>query len=84
MQQTNKNQYGAIVEIDIRKYFNTIPHAALDEILKKKITDKRFLTLLKALIKAPIMQGDDVIANDLGCPQGSIYHPLLLTFICTM
>lgn len=77
MQQTNKNQYGAIVEIDIRKYFNTIPHAALDEILKKKISDKRFLALLRALIKAPTMQANDVIANDLGCPQGSILSPVL-------
>ena len=51
MQQTNKNQHGAIVEIDIRKYFNTIPHAALDEILKKKIIDKRFLTLIKSADK---------------------------------
>lgn len=77
MQQTNKNQNGSIVEIDISKYFNTIPHAALEEILKRKIIDKGFLKLLRALIKAPIMTENKITANDIGCPQGSILSPVL-------
>ena len=51
--------------------------SAVHAILKKKITDKRFLALLRALIKAPTMQGDDVIANALACTQGSILSPIL-------
>src|SRR5690606_17396309 len=77
MQQANKNQNGTVVEIDISKYFNTIPHAVLEEILAKKITDKRFLNLLKALIKAPTLVGNNVTPNDIGCPQGSMLSPIL-------
>jgi len=77
MQQTNRNKNGAIVEIDISKYFNTIPHAILDEILKHKIIDKGFLKLLRALIKAPMMIENKIIANEIGCPQGSILSPVL-------
>lgn len=77
MQQANKNRHGAVVEIDISQYFNTIPHAVLEDILMKKISDKRFLTLLKALIKAPIQVGSDVIPNNIGCPQGSMLSPIL-------
>ncbi len=42
-EEIGKNQNGSIVEIDISKYFNTIPHAALEEILQRKIIDKGFL-----------------------------------------
>jgi RNA-directed DNA polymerase len=77
MQQANKNQNGTVVEIDISKYFNTIPHAVLEEILAKKVIDKRFLNLLKALIKAPTLAGSNVVSNEIGCPQGSMLSPIL-------
>jgi RNA-directed DNA polymerase len=68
---------GAVVEIDIRKYFNTIPHAALHECLRKKISDQRFLKLIDVLIKSPLMEGDTEVENGCGCPQGSIISPIL-------
>lgn len=77
------NQYnwrlwdGAIVEIDIRKYFNTIPHEALNECLRKKISDKRFLRLINTLMKAPTLEGEERVPNRIGCPQGSIISPIL-------
>jgi group II intron reverse transcriptase/maturase len=68
---------GAIVEIDLEKYFNTIPHSVLMECLGKKISDSRFLRLIKVLIEAPIKQGDTTETNKIGCPQGSIISPVL-------
>ncbi|WP_268904658.1 reverse transcriptase domain-containing protein, partial [Candidatus Regiella insecticola] len=52
-QQTFRNWSGAIVEIDIRKYFNTIPHPELMELLRRKIAVRRFLRLIEVLITAP-------------------------------
>jgi group II intron reverse transcriptase/maturase len=77
------NQYnwrlwdGAIVEIDIRKYFNTIPHRALNECLQRRISDKRFLKLINTLMKAPTWDGNRGVINKIGCPQGSIISPIL-------
>jgi RNA-directed DNA polymerase len=68
---------GAVVEIDICKYFNTIPHKNLKEILQKKISDKRFLRLLVRLITAPTRTKEAIKANIVGCPQGSIISPIL-------
>ena len=68
---------GAIVEIDIRQYFNTIPHPVLMKLLQEKISDKRFLRLVEILITAPIRQGKHDIINACGCPQGSIVSPIL-------
>lgn len=68
---------GAIVEIDLRKCFNTIPHEKLLNCLKKRITDRRFLGLIRCLLKAPILEGKMVNSNEIGCPQGSVLSPLL-------
>ena len=73
-----KNWNGAIIEIDIRKYFNTIPHEALKQILSNKISDSRFMKLIDVLITAPILEkGQAISKNTQGCPQGSIVSPVL-------
>lgn len=68
---------GAVVEIDIRKYFNTIPHKELRKMLGKKISDDRFLRLIDKLVTAPIIKEGKTIENTEGCPQGSILSPIL-------
>lgn len=77
MNHTFEMKNGAIVEIDIRRYFNSIPHETLLALLSKRIMDKRFLKLLKTLIKSPILEGKEIIPNNMGCPQGSIISPVL-------
>lgn len=68
---------GATVEIDIRKYFNTIPHEHLMSFLQQKISDKRFLWLVETLITAPVMESGKAVASKQGSPQGSIASPIL-------
>lgn len=72
-----QNTNGAVVEIDLQKYFNSIPHAVLLDILRKKISDKRFLKLVEKLIRSPIMVEGKAVLNILGVPQGSIASPIL-------
>jgi RNA-directed DNA polymerase len=76
-QTTFKNWSGSVIEIDIRKYFNTIPHSGLMEILRNKISDKRFLRLIDVLITMPVIEGKILKSNSSGCPQGSIVSPIL-------
>ncbi|EHF1452832.1 group II intron reverse transcriptase/maturase [Salmonella enterica subsp. enterica serovar Braenderup] len=76
-QQTIRNWNGAVVEIDIRKYFNRIPHGELMELLRKKISDRRFLRLTEVLITAPILEDGNILNNEIGCPQGSVLSPVL-------
>lgn len=77
MKHSNNNPRGATLEIDLRRYFNTIPHQELLELLRKKIADKRFLLLVATLLRAPVVEGNVVKPNILGCPQGSIAAPIL-------
>lgn len=72
-----QNQNGTTVEIDLRKYFNSIPHVNLQSILREKVSDKRFLKLVEKLIRAPILVNGKAELNIIGCPQGSIISPIL-------
>jgi len=77
MKSANANYNGAIIEIDIRKYFNTIPHSEMMRILSMKISDSKFLKLIQTLITAPTLERGKITDNTCGCPQGSILSPIL-------
>jgi group II intron reverse transcriptase/maturase len=65
------------VDMDIRDYFNTIPHDLLMELLKKKIEDTRFLGLIQAMLDAGYLEDWHYHATYSGVPQGSIVSPVL-------
>jgi RNA-directed DNA polymerase len=77
MKYSNQNLNGATLEIDLRKYFNTIPHEKLQGILQEKISDKWFLTLVSKLMRTPVLANGKAELNRIGCPQGSIISPIL-------
>jgi RNA-directed DNA polymerase len=77
MKHSNNNPDGVTIEIDLRKYFNSIPHKNLQGILREKITDRKFLKLVEKLIRAPVMVNGKAELNEIGCPQGSIISPIL-------
>lgn len=69
-----KCRYGSVVEIDLRKYFDSIPLDKLFSLVKVKISDKRFLANIKILLRAG-RKGSFVEMR--GVPQGSILSPIL-------
>lgn len=73
-----KESCKSAVDIDLRKYFNTIPHKPLGKVLQKKVKDRRLLFLIIKLLKAPTLNKDGTLQrNEIGSPQGSILSPLL-------
>jgi RNA-directed DNA polymerase len=65
------------IDMDIRDYFNTIPHELLMKLLSKKIEDKRFLLLIQAMLDAGYLEDWTYHATYSGIPQGSIVSPIL-------
>ena len=70
-------KWGLIYEIDLKKYFNSIPHDKLMRILEMKISDSRFLGLISTQLKMPIVTEKGVEPAQCGVPQGANLSPIL-------
>ena len=74
-----------VVDADLSKYFDTIPHAELMTSVAKRIADKAVLHLIKMWLKVPVEERDEQgrpkysggQKNKQGTPQGGVISPLL-------
>lgn len=66
-----------IVEVDIKKFFDTVKHYWLLRCLEERISDPNLLWLVKRFLKAGVMENGNYQASDLGAPQGGVVSPLL-------
>ncbi len=78
--------YTDVVDADLSRYFDSIPHDALLKSVAHRIVDRRMLRLIKLWLKAPIEERDDSDgtrrigggkSNTRGTPQGGVASPLL-------
>jgi RNA-directed DNA polymerase len=74
---TSTSKHYWAVEGDIRSYFDTINHAILMGLLRKRIADQQVLALIEAFLKAGVMEGGLFKRTELGAQQGGILSPLL-------
>ena len=66
-----------IVDVDIRKYFDTIPHEPLMARVEEQIADGRVLTLLRQFLVQGVMEQGQYTESVAGTPQGGVISPLL-------
>ena len=66
-----------VVDVDLKSYFDTIPHDKLKELVRRRIGDKRVLALIHQWLKAGIMEEGNVRNPTDGTPQGGVLSPLL-------
>lgn len=69
--------YKYIVDIDLKKYFDTINQDKLMYLLSKTIKDKRLLRLINQFMKSGISHNGKVSKSLIGVPQGSPLSPIL-------
>jgi len=72
-----KQGYRYVVDVDLKSYFDTIPHDKLLDEVQKHIGDGRVLGLIEAFLKACIMDGVRQWTPESGAPQGAVLSPLL-------
>jgi group II intron reverse transcriptase/maturase len=72
----NKRPY--VVEIDLKSFFNSVPHDKLMEILSYRVSDRKLNGLIRRFVKADIIKQDGAkLAAKVGTPQGSVMSPIL-------
>lgn len=69
--------YGYAVEIDLSKYFDTLNHELLMNLLRKQIHDRRVTDLIKKYLKSGVMENGVRQETGEGSPQGGPLSPLL-------
>jgi RNA-directed DNA polymerase len=78
--------YTQVIDADLSKYFDSIPHDKLMAVVAERIVDGGILHLIKQWLKAPIIGEDENgvkktvgggKANRKGTPQGGVISPLL-------
>jgi group II intron reverse transcriptase/maturase len=66
-----------IVEVDIRKFFDTLDHAQLRELLQRRIRDGVLLRLIGKWLNAGVLEDGKLSFSEMGTPQGGVISPLL-------
>ena len=77
--------YTDIVDADLSKYFDTIPHSELMRCVARRVVDKHMLHLVKMWLTVPVEETDETGKKrltggkdkDCGTPQGGVISPLL-------
>jgi RNA-directed DNA polymerase len=76
-QATVKMAGGWVLEVDIKKFFDTLDHAHLRDILTQRVRDGVILRLIGKWLNAGVMEGLNLSHSDAGTPQGGVISPLL-------
>ena len=63
--------------VDLSKYFDTLNHELLMNLVRKNIHDKRVIELMKRYLKAGVMENGLLVKTEEGSPQGGPLSPLL-------
>lgn len=68
---------GWVLEVDIRKFFDTLDHRHLRDILERRVRDGVILRLIGKWLKAGVMESGSYTRSEAGTPQGGVISPLL-------
>ena len=65
------------VSLDLSKYFDTLNHTILLNLLRREIKDERVIQMVKRYLKSGVMENGVVTETEEGSPQGGNLSPLL-------
>lgn len=68
---------GWVIEIDIRKYYDSIDHGVLRDLLDRRVRDGVLRRVIHKWLKAGVLEDGVLHRLDLGTPQGGVISPLL-------
>jgi len=80
-QQYIAEGYRWVVDLDLEKFFDRVNHDKLMAKVAERVSDARMLQLIRAFLRAGVMEGGLVSPVDEGTPQGGPLSPLLSNIV---
>jgi len=80
-QQYIADGYRWVVDLDLEKFFDRVNHDKLMAKIARRISDKRMLALIRAFLRAGVMEDGLVSATEEGTPQGGPLSPVLSNIV---
>ena len=69
--------YVWVVDLDLAKFFDTVNHSKLLQLLSERIKDGRVISLIHKFLRAPVLEDGKATPNTIGTPQGGPISPTL-------
>lgn len=76
--ELNGGRAATVLELDIRRCFDAIPHGELQGLLRERVNDGTVVRLIGRWLHAGVLDGGSVSYPDSGTPQGGVLSPLLM------
>ena len=73
--------YEWCASIDLKSFFDEIPHGLILKLIRRKIADERLVTLVARALKAGVIVEGRMEKTTKGCPQGSPVSPMLSNIV---
>ena len=69
------------VAVDLKSFFDEIPHGLILKLIRRKVADEQFVTMIARLLKAGVVIDGTFEKTTKGCPQGSPLSPMLSNIV---
>jgi len=69
------------VAVDLKAFFDEIPHGLILKLIRRKVADEQFVTMIARLLKAGVIIDGIFEKTPKGCPQGSPLSPMLSNIV---
>jgi RNA-directed DNA polymerase len=81
VQEIVREGYEWCASIDLKSFFDEIPHELIFKLIRRKIADEQLLTLIARALKAGVIVEGKFEKTEKGCPQGSPLSPMLSNIV---
>lgn len=76
------NGFEWVIDLDLSKFFDTVNHSKLSQLLSDRIEDGRVVSLIHKFLRAPVYEDGEVSKKrTIGTPQGGCISPILANII---
>ena len=71
------NEIDTVIDVDLSDFFGSLDHKLVEEMLRNKIKDQKFIRYIIRLFKSGILAGNELTITDEGLTQGSVCSPVI-------